>query len=95
MTALKFQGLSRRGSSLPRNGSGTGKPPERRELFLTSDLAESIELGLLVRQKVSWCVKLDDPSVLKEHNPVVIDHSPQPVRDRYDCTFSELAVGFR
>jgi len=86
--------LSRGSGCLPRGASDTSKPPQRRELFLTSGLAERIESGVPIRQKVRWCVKLNDLPILEEHDPVVIDHSSQPVRDRQDCTFSELAKGF-
>jgi hypothetical protein len=85
-------GLSRDSGDLPRNGtSDASKPLERRELFLTTSLAKSIKLGVPVRQKVCRSVKLDDLSFSEDHNPIVIDHRPQPVRDRQDCTFGELA----
>jgi hypothetical protein len=74
--------------------SDTSELPQRRELFPTSGLAESIEPGVPIRQKVRWSVKLDDFPVLEEHNSVIIDHSSQPVRDRQDRTFGEPAKGF-
>ena len=77
------------------SGGDTGESLKRRELFLTSSFTEGIELGVPVHQKVSRSVKLDDLSVLEEHNPVVIYHSSQSVCDRQDRAFSELAVGFR
>ena len=85
-------GLDGGSDSLPRNGGDTSKPLKRRKLFLPGGLAESIKLGVPVRQKFSRSVKLDDLPVLEEHNPVVIDHSAQPVRDRQDRAFSKLAI---
>lgn len=75
-------GLSRSSGGLPCGASDASKPFQRRELFLTGGFAESIELRVPIRQKVRWSVKLNDSSVLEEHDPVVIYHGSQPVRDR-------------
>lgn len=69
-------GLSRHSGGLLRNVGDTSEPLKRGELILAGSLTKSVELGVPVRQKVSWSVILDDPPIFKEHDPIIIDHSP-------------------
>jgi hypothetical protein len=71
-------------------GLNTGHFSQLRELVLSGGLAQLIESGGLVLQEDGRTIKLFEAALFKHHHTVIIDDTPETMRDCHDragCKF--------